>query len=342
VGGGPPIEGCGPAPGYPSTDACKACTADFCCDESAACAADAGCNALASCVDACGGAESCIATECPGPQPAEKDPPYVALAVCQAKRCASECDAGTTCSGADVSIEPDCDLCTHTQCCEEIDAWGATDSLELDQCVDACTTPECLRDCELAWPAAVDAQNGLLQCIFDDCAAHCSGTTSCGAVTFSPETCSECMIAGCCDLWNACIGDVSCTNFIYGCAYSCESYEECRACAALWPYETVGQGLAALNCQRTTCSGPCPGNDACGGLLVETPPCFACKNRNCCEAGTACGTDPACAGLRACFLSCNGEAACEMDCENQHPAGVATHDAVVACLAMSCAAECAE
>lgn len=124
----------------------------------------------------------------------------------------------------------------------------------------------------------------------------------------------------------------------------CVTEEACAACAANWPPEVVGLALAALNCQGPTCEEECRA-PLCGLALSSTgvvidPPCDECITESCCDESTACGIDPACAGLRVCTLLCEGDVGCAADCEDELPEGAALLETLQTCLDASCSDVC--
>ncbi len=341
TGGG---AGCGPAPGLPSTEECKACTWQHCCDQSQACAADPKCSELAACVEECGTDTDCRFQNCfpiVGNQPL---PVSLELELCQLESCQTECNVALPCDQAGPPDLPECRTCLAAECCDELQTAYSPDLLRMQLCQVECLDWQCVRDCELAHPATQTALGAFNECAWGPtCEDACTGGPYCGGISFGDASCSACATAStaCCDLYAACSADIDCISY-FNCHNACTTPTDCALCATLWPVASDAFKVAAENCLGLTCEAECPGlADACGlasGLASGT--CADCVTASCCSEGAACGSDATCAALGMCIDLCDGDSACRADCETQFSGGLALYGDLDTCRTTSCTAEC--
>jgi hypothetical protein len=343
--GGGGATSCGPAPGQPSTAECKACTSASCCAQAQACTDDPLCLELALCLETCGDDADCAIGVCQ-PIIANVPPPptFLDLQICQLESCDAACNPGPFCEILFnlPDAGPDCLPCQEMNCCDEAQAAFNVDWLEFLKCQSLCLDAVCLHDCETRHSVAVTTQNALLECVVGPtCGPACEGGPYCGLVGFTEGACSDCATQSCCDPFAQCSQSVECVDY-FNCWINCMTPEACTECAALWGPEVAGQLLAGTNCLDNQCNDECGGFPQGCGLAdgLETFECADCQRQNCCAQASACGEDATCAALKICASLCDGDTACEDGCDAQFPAAVAAHEALLACKAASCAADC--
>jgi hypothetical protein len=106
----------------------------------------------------------------------------------------------------------------------------------------------------------------------------------------------------------------------------------------------VAAGAVAASCNlvigtgnyKVGDAGACPsGSCACGGFAFAPSACASCAGEKCCDEGTACRADPACAALYDCTAAC-ADAHCRNQCAAQHAVGGnAAAQALEVCLSKS-------
>lgn len=132
-------------------------------------------------------------------------------------------------------------------------------------------------------------------------------TTVCRAVSVLPPAaeCRECMATSCKAELVACLGDATCTAE-HTCLAACQPDD--AACKTRCHYENIVGDGAALDafgvCMSSSCASLC--GQTCGDIPVLSPPeaepgCRTCIESNCCDAATACATDPFCREILSCL-----------------------------------------
>jgi hypothetical protein len=124
------------------SEACDTCSKDACCAEERGCQDSASCTALFACLGPCESDPECIAG-CAQEHPS--DDAAQALSLCHGTNCLNAC---STCGGFLAGVEPSCDDCLRTSCCDVISACSADlFCAEILQCVATCTQPDCAGNC---------------------------------------------------------------------------------------------------------------------------------------------------------------------------------------------------
>lgn len=147
----------------------------------------AGCYAPGSCAESCTeigeryaacGAEVNALFQCQvdGGGGVTCPPGYGALYV----GCDAEKDALQLC-GACITLQDDefCDQCRKPSCCKEFLAFGTAPDLgDYQNCLQGCSTPDCLTACESSFPVAATAFKNAQSCSENQCPAACHGDAS--------------------------------------------------------------------------------------------------------------------------------------------------------------------
>jgi hypothetical protein len=123
---------------------CTSCSAEGCCEEERACRETGGCADMFDCLAPCGTDVACIEA-CAQDHP--NDEAGAALAQCHGQKCVAAC---SSCAGGIPDVEPACDDCLRTSCCDTIEVCrndpycGA-----ILQCVASCIVPSCTALCRV-------------------------------------------------------------------------------------------------------------------------------------------------------------------------------------------------
>jgi len=101
---------------------------------------------------------------------------------------------------------------------------------------------------------------------------------------------------------------------------------------------TSGSNMVTSGSQMTTSSTM---QMDCGGLSIPDPTCQACLEASCCTELKNCDDEAECTGLITCQQGCaEGDQACIDACIAAAPVGAPLLDALDACLAGPCGADC--
>ena len=112
-----------------------------------------------------------------------------------------------------------------------------------------------------------------------------------------------------------------------------DATEFCRRWAGI---EFVCRSTGGGRDNRKVCV---PGGGSCTNYAAQDDACKGCLVDSCCAEAAACDADPACRDLVACRRGCT-TAACEDDCDAQHPGGVSVYRSLYYCMRTGCPVDC--
>jgi hypothetical protein len=325
---------------------CYACDDTNCCEVFDACQANDHCKQLRSCIDGCSGSIGKCTQECFEQLPLGAELFATRLA-CVTQKCTQEC----------LGVPPNvCQKCTYEKCATEyLDCAGDASCFVLSQCVGECNgSVKCINTCH-------ETHGGLktsakfqtyLGCILENCTTPCSSSSiddagpdaeiapvllqTCGEAC-STEYCAACERGLCCDTYDACRENDSCTELL-ACVEKCprETIRSCElACLEANPQ---GADLYAFHaaCREILCV-----DEPCSWAPVSL--CETCLWTKCSRRTAICDSDPLCHQRRRCEQECAGDAGCLGACATKYVGEQANakYEDLKGCAAALCPKSCA-
>lgn len=147
--------------------------------------------------------------------------------------------------------------------------------------------------------------------------------------------CTDCISAGCSEVYCACANEIHCLEYL-GCLAACESEDlgpECPQMCAEFHEPGIAAAILVVDCAATVCDGTCL-------FGKELNDCQTCLYTSCPEQMNACIADAECLALVKCLQMCSGDMACAQACIGDHPEGFPKAQAVKMCQTDNCFDPC--